>query len=500
MRSLEFPLHALVWDLLLFSHFSTAFSPTCHDIRNCHPHPSKLAASSPTVLEGPTISIRAVGYRGITKEEYDVIQSIVESSLEEGIGLSIPCNTTTLLADDDDAEIPGTAMGTLGRVALFYTNLDSESTEAIAGLVSQKVDTLLYSDPPTLLQPVIVEITNPNFDGQPANPDPDQVESSLSALIDGMVESYGLTTPVHKGSAPDTVLEGTSLIPTLNVEIDGAEISDQYSGQTWWDTSRVLVFDGLVDDNLRKSLLGVVLGPSAGAWDDTEKGPDPDRWIRGGLRDVPVEETDEEDLFDDGPCWGLTDDVIEDMCFKDHAAVQKFESILTELFPQFHVCRLPEAVFGDSVSPLTANAPTYGDQFDFHIDGDPMLAPPSPWTDAFGRYPNRHAGKPRFVSCLIYLNDAWDPEWGAPTRFLDPPTGKSYDVYPKPGRCVFMDQDVSHTVVAPNSSAGKRPRYSMVWKLILHPTSPYQNMDNFANARPWPTPTSFGSANKDASK
>lgn len=75
------------------------------------------------------------------------------------------------------------------------------------------------------------------------------------------------------------------------------------------------------------------------------------------------------------------------------------------------------------------------------------------------------------LSCLVYLNDEWDEkEWGAPTRFLDPPTKETIDVLPKPGRCLIMDQDISHTVVAPNVEAGKRARYSLVWKLVLHPT------------------------------
>jgi len=71
--------------------------------------------------------------------------------------------------------------------------------------------------------------------------------------------------------------------------------------------------------------------------------------------------------------------------------------------------------------------------------------------------------------------------YGAPTRFYDPPTGQSYDVYPRPGRVVLMDQDITHTVVAPNVSAGERPRYSLVWKLILHPSVENQNMQYWGN-------------------
>jgi hypothetical protein len=115
----------------------------------------------------------------------------------------------------------------------------------------------------------------------------------------------------------------------------------------------------------------------------------------------------------------------------------------------------------------------------------------APWTDVFGRYFNRVDGKPRFISCLIYLNDSWDQEsFGAPTRFFDPPTEEVYEVFPRPGRVVFMDQDITHTVVAPKNAAGKRPRYSLVWKLVLHPRKegqvmkePFGNLDKSPNCR-----------------
>ena len=116
----------------------------------------------------------------------------------------------------------------------------------------------------------------------------------------------------------------------------------------------------------------------------------------------------------------------------------------------------------------------------------------APWTDVFGRYFNRVRGKPRFVSCLLYLNDEWDDkEWGAPTQFYDPPTEETYQVFPRPGRCVLMDQDVTHTVVAPNECAGNLPRYSLVWKLILHPRKEKQSMSLPTNI----SPVCVGSAN-----
>ena len=100
----------------------------------------------------------------------------------------------------------------------------------------------------------------------------------------------------------------------------------------------------------------------------------------------------------------------------------------------------------------------------------------APWTDLFGRYFNRVRGKPRFVSCLLYLNEDWSEEFGAPTQFYDPPTEDIYEVNPKPGRCVVMDQDITHSVVAPNEIAGANPRYSIVWKLVLHPKKEMQCM------------------------
>jgi hypothetical protein len=52
------------------------------------------------------------------------------------------------------------------------------------------------------------------------------------------------------------------------------------------------------------------------------------------------------------------------------------------------VCRMSDACFGGGIPPLAANAPTAADgddAFGWHIDADPMLLPPSPWTDVYGR-------------------------------------------------------------------------------------------------------------------
>jgi len=229
--------------------------------------------------------------------------------------------------------------------------------------------------------------------------------------------------------------------------------------------------------------------------------------MRGGLQDIPDDEINEEEIHSEG-CWGLPTEAIEELCSEADTpqAIREFESILSDLFQHYVVTRLPEAVYGPCVSPLTANAPVATedpDLYGYHIDGDPFQTPPSPWTDVYGRYPNRSRGKPRFVSCIVYLNAEWkEDEWGATTKFYDPPTDTSCEVGVKPGRCVILDQDLGHTVTLPTPEAGNRPRYSLVWKLILHPKTEHQDMNDLsvikageiAIDRSWPEPILFGSA------
>ncbi len=451
--------------------------------------------SSLMSTNAPAIALDAIAYSGLQENEFEVIRTMVERAyLEvEGIGIAVLCNTSGLQRQEEPCKSPA-VIGALGRVLLLRTNLDEESIETIEYTISALMDGLLYSDPPLLMQPILVKLQNPNnFENSNSHN-----QDVLQAIIEQEASMYDLNTPIWN----EKIMAGNQMVsldacPVIHVELDAAEVTDSSSSTTWWDTSTILVFDGLVDDDLRKRLLKVVLGPTAENWNDVQDGPDPKRWIRGGLMDVTGDEDEPSPHNDEEkPCWGLTEDAINEICFQSHDAIQEFETILSQkVFPQFIVSRLPEAVFGACVSPLTANAPTHGDSFDFHIDGDPNMLPPSPWTDVYGRYPNRLRGKPRFMSCLVYVNDEWDEhEWGAPTRFLDLPTNLSYDVSPRPGRCVIMDQDISHTVVGPNSSAGNRPRYSMVWKVILHPKIDRQDMTDLSMGRNWPESLFVGSA------
>jgi hypothetical protein len=478
-------------------------------------------ASESDTMTLPTI--HGVASAGISQEELSTAVTQALTSACEGLGVSFSLDRLHVVETSLPSASPSSTAvpGSTGRVLLFQTSSvwSEEETEHLKLTISQELDDLLYSEKSSLRQPILLSIQNE----LPAISETISWGNYLDELIHAEVQEYEMNIPLARKGSPNT-MDDSIFIPSLQLEVDGAMVSDTTGGSTststsgtdedapFWDTSSVLIFDHLVDNDLRKRLLDVVLGKEdeeedgAGGddWDDMENGPDPRRWIRGGLMDTPDQDAGDDDNDDEdtenkgGPCWGLTEDAVEDICFEHHDAFTQFEVILSELLSDYTVSRLPEAVMGSSISPLTANAPTCGDTFEFHIDGDPMLSPPSPWTDIYGRYPNRSRGKPRFMSCLIYLNEKWDADaWGAPTRIRDYATDLYHDVTPKPGRCVLMDQDITHSVVAPMEAAGKRPRYSLVFKLILHPKLHGQDMKNIqAKRKSWPEPVLLGSAKR----
>lgn len=240
------------------------------------------------------------------------------------------------------------------------------------------------------------------------------------------------------------------------------------------DASEILVLDGLVTPDLRKALLETIHGK--------EEFVDPAYWERGSFRDVARGGGEEEGGH---LGWGLKPFAMEELMSFDEGEVGVNPSALTEFCSRLEsylskranggraltLTKLPYAVFGPEVASLGANAPTADDPedcFGWHIDGDPALAPPSAFRDCFGGYGNREGrGKPRFVSALVYLNGRWDEEWLGGTEFLDPPTNKIYTTTVKPGRVVLLDSDITHRVTRPAPDAGRRPRYSLVVKLLL---------------------------------
>lgn len=293
-----------------------------------------------------------------------------------------------------------------------------------------------------------------------------------------VLRNFSRRSQLHVPLSDASSCEDDELLqPTCLVALDGAHVSDGRGG-TRWDTSHVGVYDGLISQQLRSALLELL--KDTPGW-DANSGPDPAVWQAGQLTDTPTTTLtrDNDDLRGQGV--GLTAAAVERLCAQQPTpqALSEVEELFRRLFPHHNVSRLPTAMFGESVTPLTANAPRAGEQFDFHVDAEPLHTPPGPWTDYFGRFPNRQPGHPQLVTCLLYLNDEWQTTWGASTRFLDPPTRSVVEVDPFPGRLLVMDQDLTHSVTAPTLAAGPRPRYSLVWKLVLHPRP--------AAPRAWPS-------------
>lgn len=493
----------------------TSFVNRLHHVNTFH-QPSnliELAASITSKIdvddiehdESFTYFMNIVGATGLQEEEVPVVMDVVSTVCSEfGIAFSyedkdekrdFPVSVIT----SESAQL-GEIQGPTGRVLLLNLINNSDTTyedesnydviiPSIQSMISEHLDQHLYNPTNLILkQPILIAIQT-----EQQQQHEEVSGSSMSILLGNIVkkdiEQYELCKPLVVDDE-DKHEKTELLVPDIHVEIDGAMIKndpDDLEEEEKFDTSSIFVFDGLVDDNLRESLLNVVNGKfdkdgdKIKKWDDISDGPDPKRWIFGGLDDIPDDiENDETESSDStASCWGLSEEGINDICYGKHDAISKFEKKLVDLFgSDYIVTRLPEAVYGGTISQITANAPTSQDTFSYHIDADPNTAPPSIWTDIYGRYFNRSPGKPRFMSCLIYLNDSWLDSFGAPTQFKDPPTGETFEINTKPGRVVIMDQDIMHTVVAPNGEeAGKlRPRYSVVWKLVIHPRTEKQDM------------------------
>jgi len=436
-----------------------------------------------TRIDATAGSIRGVAAAGLDVDELKTLQQAFVFACQQQL-VEFTFNYDDMILFPPACEI---IPGSTGRVLLLQAqNLPEDEIEDLKIAISEEIDEIFYAQPPSLSQPILLSLE------QQIPPLQKDYQPYLQKLVARHVQTYELATPLARRS--ESKDNDRIVLPSKHVEVDGAVVTST-TGEESWDTSSLLVFDNFVNDDLRERILQVINDNKD--WDDVKNGPDPNRWVRGGLMDLPGQEQQQDDTVQQ--CYGLTDDAIDDLCLH-HDAFEEFETIISDRFPDFTVCRLPEAALGSSISPLTANAPTHGDFFSYHIDADPNLMPPSPWTDIFGQYPNRQAGKPRFVSCLLYLNEEWKGEsWGAPTRFLDVQSDTHYDVLPVPGRCVFMDQDITHTVVPPTVEAGHRPRYSLVWKLILHPKNQNQNMKQLfisddTKKRQWPVPVLLGSA------
>lgn len=423
---------------------------------------------------------------GLTEEE----SALVSNAVEEVMGFSLKLEVVS---------------GSNARVVLF-TNVGSGNVEIQEDEQDEWVDQADW-----LIHPVCEALDAAGSEGvviissfMSAPDSDDMLAAKIDAAHAAHVDRYGLRVPV---ATVPTTWDVKSAERVQHATIDGDWVS--HGDKKWFDVSEVVAFDGVVDEPLRQELLKL-LGPSDGdaGW-DPEAGADSRAWQRGAFADLPGDDRKKVGGF------GLRLEYINALCDEEKLppAIVELQSRLTALLEAANsglgkssvaVCRMSEGVHGEGViSPLAANAPVASDSpetFNWHIDADPMLAPPSPWTDAFGRYPNRAPGVPRFVTAMVYLSPRWEAAWGAPTRFLDLPTGDVLEVSPAPGRLVLMDQDITHSVSAPEPTAGERPRYSLVIKLVIHPTveGPAERVSpRLVDTSRWGPPEPFGSAGRE---
>lgn len=333
---------------------------------------SALNASQPTEnnskenTDGESLNLvhfEAIASAGLGEEELELVLGGIESAAES-FGLEFVTND---FHADKAPAVPESVPGAMGRVVLLSLNNisgdwtdDDERLFPFTSAIAEQIDTLI----PQIHQPVLVSL-KPSFDVGESN-----FKSLLCDVVTNEVSTYDLRLPLKYSDADNS--KDSSVAPQTCIEIDGAMIPDSYTGEEEWDTSSILVFDDFVDTNLRERLLDVILKRDDDyGFDDKNLGPDPRRWERGGLNDTP----NSEDQEDAASCWGLRDEAVEELCYEYHPAIAEVEKKICAIFPDYDVARLPTAMYS-CISPLTANAPTYGDSFSYHIDADPYAAPP----------------------------------------------------------------------------------------------------------------------------
>ena len=326
------------------------------------------------------VHMAAIGLAGVGNEELPFLLNAVSKACSD---FGITFTKEHLKHETTPAKLEN-VHGANGRVILLsLNNVDAtwtwndERLVPFQCLISEKLDEIMYgmddnTCSPSIEQPILICI-RPSYGFLPNT---SNLPLILGQVAKKEVDQYELCKPLLDQKIAYDPKD--SIVPNIHVEIDGAMVMNPYLGKETWDTSSIFVFDELVDNDLRERLLDVVLGegisdPNQVRWNDVSDGPDPNRWMLGGLDDVPGSES----AVSEAPsCWGLREEAIDDLCFCSHDAITEFEMKLMRLFPDYIVTRLPEAVLGACVSPLTANAPTSNDSFSYHIDADPNAAPP----------------------------------------------------------------------------------------------------------------------------
>ena len=250
----------------------------------------------------------------------------------------------------------------------------------------------------------------------------------------------------------------------------------------------VVVLDGLVCERLRAELLSYLVGVDGDGGGGGDGGaaawaPPAKRWERTTVDGAGL----------GGRTWGLQPRLLRRLERRPPPCVLEVQSRLAALYPEYTIARMDASALApfaarrdaegggaeggggsgeDGVEyccpAFVANAAVYGNSFDWHVDADPSSLPPSKWLAAYGDYANGAGGKPLLVSLLVYVDAHWQADWAAETLFLSEARGVGVLVQPRPARAILMHQDVCHRVSTPSISA-RRPRYSLVWKLLFVP-------------------------------
>ncbi|KAL6754853.1 hypothetical protein V8C86DRAFT_280056 [Haematococcus lacustris] len=253
---------------------------------------------------------------------------------------------------------------------------------------------------------------------------------------------------------------------SLSLSLDAGQVPSS-SGGSRYDAAELVVLDGLLREEERCQLLDWLTH----AGHDHSGPPPEDKWELACV-----------DRVGDQATWGLRQHMLQALEHDPPAALLALQARLAALYPEYQLCHMPadmlsedageagEEEGGAGLSSFVGNAVMAGDPCSWHDDANPAMLPPtSPWVHCYGYYYNREPGRPRFVSMLLYLNEAWPDELHAETLFVDPSTQVGVFARPAPGRVVLMDQDTSHRISPPSAVAAGAPRYSLVWKMVWLP-------------------------------
>ncbi|KAK9819911.1 hypothetical protein WJX72_003865 [[Myrmecia] bisecta] len=348
------------------------------------------------------------------------------------------------------------------RLLQSYWSADQASTSGRASDAELGRTALLVGDSPTFphalqaalrqaeLQPAIYAAVQPQHLGW-------SIRDILRSIRNAHAKHHAIIQPLRT-QAGVALPEAARVTMSICLDASGAALDQRSEHRD--DCSHVVVLDDMFSEAERCQVLDWLTAPG---WDHSQ-GPPEARWERSCV-----------DREGDSVTWGVRPEVLAALQHEPPPSLVAIQSRLADLYPHFHICYMPAAAMQDEdeveggLSPFVGNAVLHGEEYSWHIDADPaQVDVESPWARHFGLYYNREAGKPLFVSMLMYLDADWPEHFNAETMFLDPDTDAGVFVRPRAGRLVLMDQDVPHRISAPSLAAG-RARYSLVWKLVFVP-------------------------------